>query len=110
MSDTIPLLPITAPSPLTPPQFKLRFSSMERIGIRLARTWRAADAPTSMTAAEKASRTQIQLVLDDWFDILDDPRLKEVDLTLQSTIDSAQFLVAAGLLTEQRAVEILAPA
>lgn len=88
-------LPPTPPEPPTPPapqvspvEFKLLFTSAERLAIRAART--AGD-----------------LVLEDWFGILDDPRLTVVDLGLKSTQDGVGYLVLQGILTTERAAAII---
>lgn len=80
----IPLPPFKKVSPV---EFKLLFTSQERVAINAAR---AADP-----------------VIDDFFDIVDDPRLTHVDLGLQSTQDALSYLVAKSLLTEDRKSEIL---
>lgn len=81
---------------VSPPTFLLLFTSQERIGIRAARNYSGADANPNMVKA----------VLDDWFAIIDDPRLQYVDLTLPATQQGIDFLVTVGLLTAPRAEEI----
>ena len=81
-----------APSPseatkVSPVEFKLLFTSAERVAIKAAR----------------ASDT----VIDDFYDIVEDPRLTFVDLGLQSTQDALSYMVAQGLLTDERRSEIL---
>jgi hypothetical protein len=70
---------------VSPVQFKLLFTSPERIAI-------------------KASTDP---VVQDFFDIVNDPRLTHVDLGLQSTQDALSYLVLQGLLTTERRAEIL---
>lgn len=82
---------------VSPPTFLLLFTPQERIAIRAARNYAGADAPMLM----------IKAVLDDWFSIVDDPRLQYVDLALQATKDGLAFLVSVALLTEERRSEIL---
>ena len=82
-----------APSPseatkVSPVEFKLLFTSAERVAIKAAR---ATDQ-----------------VIDDFYDIVEDPRLTFVDLGLQSTQDALSYMVAQGLLTAERRSEILA--
>ena len=82
-----------APSPseatkVSPVEFKLLFTSAERVAIKAAR---ATDP-----------------VIDDFYDIVEDPRLTFVDLGLQSTQDALSYMVAQGLLTAERRSEILA--
>lgn len=81
---------------VSPPTFLLLFTSPERIGIRAARNYVGADAGANMVKA----------VLDDWFSIIDDPRLQYVDLALPATQQGIDFLVTVGLLTAPRAAEI----
>lgn len=77
-----------APPKVSPVEFKLLFTSPERIAIK----------------AERATDP----VIDDFFDIVDDPRLTFVDLGLQSTQDALAYLEAKGLIAPGRAAEILA--
>lgn len=72
---------------VSPMEFKLLFTATERVAIKAAR---ATDA-----------------VIDDFFDIVDDPRLTLVNLSLQSTKDAIAYLAAQSLVTEERATEIL---
>lgn len=73
---------------VSPVEFKLLFTSAERVAIKAAR---ATDQ-----------------VIDDFYDIVEDPRLTFVNLGLQSTQDALSYMVAQGLLTEDRRSEILA--
>lgn len=93
--------PVEPPPPprrlqLTPPEFKLQFTSAERIAIRTARAYSGSDADA---LAAKAA-------LDDWSEIVDDPRLTVVDLSLPQTKDALALLVSLGILTEDRKAEI----
>ena len=72
---------------ISPVQFKLLFTSEERVAIKSART--------------------TDPVIDDFFDIIDDPRLSEVNLNLTSTIDALKYLVTKNLITEVRKNQIL---
>lgn len=76
-----------APPCVSPVEFKLLFTPKERVDIKAAR---AADP-----------------VIDDFFDIVDDPRLTHVNLALKSTSDALDYLTAKGILAEGRKVEIL---
>lgn len=78
--------PAAAPK-VSPVEFKLLFTSAERVAIKTAR---ATDP-----------------VIDDFFGIIEDPRLTFVDLGLQSTKDAIAYLVSKNLLTEARASEVL---
>lgn len=98
--EFVPPLPVPAAPRLlqvSPPTFKLLFAPAERIAIRAARAY---------AGAEPEPRG-LKDVLDDWFEIVDDPRLTVVDLALPATIAGVQFLVGAGILTQERADEIL---
>lgn len=92
-----PAPPATRRLQVSPPTFKLLFTSPERIAIRTARAY-AGDDPAQL---------QVKAVLDDWFEIVDDPRLTFVDLALPATIAGVQFLVTLGILTQARCDEIL---
>jgi len=76
-----PLLPL-----LTPVEFKLMFTPTERIAIKNTR-------PTDE-------------ILDDFMDIIDDPRLDTVNFNLQSTKDAIDYLVSIEVLTVERAVQV----
>ena len=79
------------------PEFKQLLTSSERIAIRTARAYSGTDA---QAVAIKAG-------LDDLFDILDDPALTYVDLTLPTTAAGVQLLAQAGLIAPERVAEIL---
>jgi len=72
---------------VTPVEFMLLFTSAERVAIKSARP---SDA-----------------VIDDFFDILEDPRMTIVNLTSQSTKDALAHFVDKKLVTQSRADEIL---
>jgi len=79
--------PIITPPKVSPVQFKLLFTSQERVAIKAARTTDA--------------------ILDDFYDIIDDPRLTEVDLALQSVQNALDYLTALTLIGAGRKAEIL---
>lgn len=83
-----PVAPI--PPRVTPIEFKLLFTSSERVAIRRLREGTPPDE-----------------VLIDWFSILDDPALTSVDLGGASARDGVAYLVALGVLTPDRAAAIL---
>jgi hypothetical protein len=97
--EVIPPVPAPTPEPepaepppppdikVSPIEFKLLFTSPERIAIKAAR----ATNP----------------VVDDFFDIVEDPRLTHVNLSLTSTIMAIGYLEQEGLIAEGRAAEIL---
>lgn len=72
---------------VSPIEFKLLFTAPERIAIKTAR---ATDP-----------------VVDDFFEIVEDPRLTSVNLSLQSTQDAIAYLEATGLILQPRVAEIL---
>lgn len=89
---TKPTPPTPAPAvpeapKVSPVEFKLLFTPQERVAIKQAR---ASDP-----------------VIDDFYDIVEDPRLTSVDLGLQSTKDAIGYLQSNGLLTAERAAAIL---
>lgn len=91
---TPPELPVQPEIPQTPKvtevspvQFKLLFTSAERVKIKATR---ATDP-----------------VVDDFFEIIEDPRLTKVDLTLKSTADALAYLESLEILTKTRVEEIL---
>ena len=73
---------------VSPVEFKLLFTPQERVAIKAAR---ASDP-----------------VIDDFFSIIEDPRLTHVDLGLQSTQDALGYLETKGVITDARRVQILA--
>ena len=62
---------------ISPVQFKLLFTSEERLAIKSART--------------------SDPVIDDFFDIIDDPRLSIVNLKLSSTSEALTYFVTKNL-------------
>lgn len=72
---------------VSPVEFMLLFTSSERVALKAAR-------PTDP-------------VIEDWLDIVQDPRLQYVDLGLASTQDALTYLVQQSLITEQRRTQIL---
>lgn len=73
---------------VSPVEFKLLFTAGERVAIKAAR---ASDP-----------------VIDDFFSIIEDPRLTHVNLGLQSTQDALGYLETKGIITDARRVQILA--
>jgi hypothetical protein len=72
---------------LSPVEFKLLFTSQERIAIKAAQV--------------------TDPVVDDFMEIVDDPRLTFVDLGLTSTQNALLYLMSVNLLTDARRLEIL---
>lgn len=82
--------PAPEPIPPTPPkvspvEFKLLFTAPERVAIKTS------DDP----------------VVQDFFELINDPRLTHVNLALQSTQDALDYLTATGVLASGRKAEIL---
>lgn len=73
---------------VSPIEFKLLFSAQERVAIKAAR--------------------QTDPVIEDFFSIVEDPRLTHVNLALQSTQDALTYLEVNGFITTERRQEILA--
>jgi hypothetical protein len=86
-----PPAPVSPPAPVppkvSPVEFMLLFTSPERVAIKAAR---ATDP-----------------VIDDWLDIVQDPRLTFVDLALQSTQDALDYLISKNIITSERKAEIM---
>lgn len=90
-----PVIPEPVPAPETvityvkvsPIEFKLLFTSSERVAIKAARI----NDP----------------VIDDFYDIVEDPRLTFVDLGLNSTQQALQHMVTQGLIASERVEQIL---
>lgn len=78
------LAPSTTVSPV---EFMLLFTPRERVTIKAART--------------------SDPVIEDFFDIVEDPRLTHVDLGLQSTRQALGYLAAKGLIAPERIPEML---
>ena len=85
--DTAPAEDVAIPktTTLSPIEFKLRFTAPERVAI-----YQSAD-----------------LIVKDFVSLLDDVRLTQVDLNLQSTIDAIDYLTKQGLIDASRKNEIL---
>jgi hypothetical protein len=86
-----PLPPVEPPAPVppkvSPVEFMLLFTSPERVALKAARS--------------------TDPVIDDWMDIIQDPRLTHVDLALQSTQDALSYAVSVNILTAERREQIL---
>ena len=87
--------PAPAPQPepepvypkVTPVQFKMLFTSPERVAIKAAR---ATDP-----------------VVDDLWELVGDTRMEYVDFGLKSVRDSIEYLATAGLIAPERVAEII---
>lgn len=81
---------------VSPVEFKMLFSPMERLAIRQAREY----------AGEDEEQKTFAMLVDDWWSIVDDPRLTGVDLSLPQTQAGLDMLVPTGILTVERRAEI----
>lgn len=75
-------------SKVSPVEFKLLFTIQERLAMRTART--------------------TDPVIEDFFDLIEDPRLTHVDLSIPPVIEIINYLETNGLIGEGRAATILA--
>ena len=80
-----PVIPEAVAPKVSPIEFKLLFTSPERIAIR----------------------TSTDPIVQDFYEITSDPRLTHVDLGLKSTKDAIAYLVSVDILTQERADVIL---
>ena len=80
-----PVAPV--PPKVSPVEFMFLFTSSERVAIK--------------------ARRATDPIIDDWLDIVQDPRLTHVDLALQSTQDALTYLVSLDIITDERRDEIL---
>ena len=83
---------------LTTVEFKLQFNQTERLAFKAARLYQGSD-PAKVTQ---------KLVLDDLFEIVDDPRLTEINLDSLQIKEAVESLVLNGLIAQERADQILA--
>lgn len=79
--------PLTETTKVSPVEFKLLFTAQERVAIKAAR----GNDP----------------VIDDFFSIIEDPRLTHVNLGLRSTQDALAYLESKDLITASRREQIL---
>ena len=77
--------PAPVPPKVSPIEFKLLFTAPERVAIKAS-----ADA-----------------IVQDFFSIVEDPRLTHVDLALSSTQDALEYLTMVGLIGAGRKAQIL---
>ena len=79
--------PVISYAKVSPIEFKLLFTSQERVAIKASR------------ATDPA--------IDDFYDIVEDPRLTFVDLGLNSTQQALQYMSAQSLIAQERIEQIL---
>lgn len=80
-----PVEPEVVQPTVSPVEFKLLFSSQERIAIK----------------------TSNDPIVQDFFELVNDPRLTQVNLALKSTQDALDYMTAVGLLAVGRKDEIV---
>ena len=73
------------PPKVSPVEFKLLFTAPERVAIK----------------------TSADPIVQDFNDVVNDPRLTYVDLALKSTQDALDYLTAVGILADGRKAQIL---
>lgn len=78
-----PVAPV--PPKVSPVEFKLLFTAQERVAIKAS-----TDA-----------------VVQDFFELVNDPRLTHVNLALQSTQDALAYLTGLGILADGRSAQII---
>ena len=79
--------PVPVYPKITPVQFKLLFTSPERVASKAAR------------ATDPA--------VDDLWELVEDTRMEYVDFGLKSVRDSIEYLATAGLIAPERVAEII---
>lgn len=80
---------VTAAAPtVSPVEFMLLFTSPERVGLKQARN--------------------TDPVVDDFFDMIEDPRLTSIDLSKKSVRSALDYFVSKDLLAQERVEPILA--
>ena len=82
-----PVVPAPVAARVSPVEFMLLFTSPERVAIKALR--------------------QTDPIIDDFLDIIEDPRLTYVDLGLGSTVSAIDYLIYVGLVAPERKAEIL---
>jgi len=73
---------------VTPVQFKTLFTVQERVALRELR--------------------KIDPIVEEFMDIVDDPRCTSILLNAQGTIDGLSYLVTKSIIVEDRIADILA--
>jgi hypothetical protein len=86
---TPPIPVVVAPQPIlvSPVEFMLLFTSPERVAIKAARL--------------------TDPIIDDFLDIIEDPRLTFVNLSLGSTLAALDYMIYTNLIAAERKAEIV---
>ena len=85
--EPAPVEPVVTYAKVSPVEFMLLFTAAERVAIKAAR--------------------ENDPVIDDFLDIIEDPRLTHVDLGLASTQEALDYLTTASKIAAGRKAEIL---
>jgi len=85
IQTTVPVTTTERVTRVSPVEFKLLFLSSERIALR----------------------NSTDPVIQDFYDIVDDPRLTFVDLTIPATTDALLYLQSQGVISDRRRLQIL---
>ena len=88
-TESTPVEPVVSKITVSPVEFKLLWTPQERVAIK---TLKSTDP-----------------VIEDFYELIEDPRLKEVNLSLQSTQQAVEYLlfklVEAGTITESQVAD-----
>lgn len=82
-----PIVPVINYPIVTPLTFQMLFTSKERIAIKTA--------------------VKTDPIIEDWWSIVTNPQLTEVDLGLTSVQEALTYLISLSIITEDREKEIL---
>ena len=82
----VPPEPKVSYAKVSPVEFKMLFTSSERIAIKALK--------------------ETDEIIADFYEIVEDPRLTVVDFTLQSVRDAIDYMVSKNVITADRALEI----
>lgn len=82
---------------VTPVQFKTLFTVQERAAIRALRKGDATATPP----------VEPDTILNEFMDIVDDPRCTTILLNTQSMVNGLQYLVDKSIINESRIADIL---
>lgn len=95
--DAADFVPVAVSPTVTPMEFLMLFTPIERVSIKAALAGDPGASPP----------VPADIFLADWWSIVTDPRLKEVILELDSVRQAIAYLVEKGHVAEGRQAEIL---
>ena len=78
-------------------EFKILFTKAERLAINSARTYSGKDQ----------NKSDLKIALNDFYEIIEDPDLKIIDLTEDFVREGFETLVSGRLITKERAEAML---